>query len=88
MVEAHTTMLKSGVKWIPLCCTLMTLIRVISIAIFEGKFIENLVLNFLTLDISTKNFMIFQLQNYLQMFAILTYFQNNILVIFIFYLNY
>ncbi|KAF0705465.1 hypothetical protein FWK35_00033443 [Aphis craccivora] len=31
-------------------------------------------LNILTLDINTNNFMIFQLQNYLQIFAILTYF--------------
>ncbi|KAF0756667.1 hypothetical protein FWK35_00030141 [Aphis craccivora] len=35
---------------------------------------DNLVLNFLTLEMNTNNFMIFQLQNYLQMFAILTYF--------------
>ena len=35
---------------------------------------ENLVLNFLYLDINTNNFMIFKLQNYLQIITILTYF--------------
>ncbi|KAF0760820.1 hypothetical protein FWK35_00039024 [Aphis craccivora] len=35
---------------------------------------EHLVLHFLTLDKNKKKFMIFQLQNYLQIFAILTYF--------------
>ncbi|KAE9536744.1 hypothetical protein AGLY_006977 [Aphis glycines] len=42
--------------------------------IFEGKLMKNLVLNFLTLDINTKIFIIFQLQNYLQHFMIFTYF--------------
>ncbi|KAE9533992.1 hypothetical protein AGLY_008728 [Aphis glycines] len=44
--------------------------------IFEEKFMENLVPNFQNLVIKEKNFTIFQPQNYLQMFAILTYFQN------------
>ena len=35
---------------------------------------KNFVLNFSTLDTNTNNFMIFQLQYYLQIFAILTYF--------------
>jgi len=34
---------------------------------------ENCVLNLLTLDINTKHFINFQLQNYLYIFAILTY---------------
>ncbi|KAE9542458.1 hypothetical protein AGLY_003319 [Aphis glycines] len=36
---------------------------------------ENLVLNFLTLDINTNNFIIFQLQNYLQIFTFSTDFE-------------
>ncbi|KAE9535779.1 hypothetical protein AGLY_007680 [Aphis glycines] len=32
--------------------------------LFEGKFIKNIVLHFVILDISTKHFLIFQLQNY------------------------
>jgi len=36
-----------------------------SIATIEGTLMENKVLNFLSLDINTKHFMIFQLQNYL-----------------------
>ncbi|KAE9522202.1 hypothetical protein AGLY_017462 [Aphis glycines] len=44
--------------------------------IFEEKFMENLVPNFQNLAIKEKNFTIFQPQNYLQIFAILTYFQN------------
>ncbi|KAE9533298.1 hypothetical protein AGLY_009339 [Aphis glycines] len=40
--------------------------------ILEGKLMENLVLYFQFLVINTKNFMIFQLQNYLQIFAFST----------------
>ncbi|KAE9540744.1 hypothetical protein AGLY_003989 [Aphis glycines] len=40
--------------------------------IFEEKFMENLVPNFQNLVIKEKNFMIFQLQNYLQIFAFST----------------
>lgn len=36
------------------------------LSFFEGKLVEKLVLNFLTLEINTKNFMNFQLQNYLK----------------------
>ncbi|KAE9537698.1 hypothetical protein AGLY_006721 [Aphis glycines] len=42
--------------------------------LFEAKLMENLVLNFLTLDINTNNFMNFELQNNLQIFMILTNF--------------
>ncbi|KAE9543636.1 hypothetical protein AGLY_002436 [Aphis glycines] len=38
--------------------------------LLEGKLMENLVLNFLSLDINTTIFMIFQIQNYLHIFAI------------------
>ncbi|KAE9526270.1 hypothetical protein AGLY_013901 [Aphis glycines] len=47
-----------------------------SFEIFEEKFMENLVTNFQNLVIKEKNFTIFQPQNYLQIFAILTYFKN------------
>ncbi|KAE9523645.1 hypothetical protein AGLY_016197 [Aphis glycines] len=40
--------------------------------IFEEKFMKNLVPNFQNLVIKEKNFMIFQLQNYLQIFAFST----------------
>ncbi|KAE9544089.1 hypothetical protein AGLY_001778 [Aphis glycines] len=43
--------------------------------IFEEKFMENLVPNFQNLVIKEKNFTIVQPQNYLQIFAILTYFK-------------
>ncbi|KAF0747263.1 Uncharacterized protein FWK35_00021735 [Aphis craccivora] len=42
--------------------------------IFEEKLMKNLALSFLTSDINKKIVMIFQLQNYLQIFALLTYF--------------
>ncbi|KAE9545339.1 hypothetical protein AGLY_000882 [Aphis glycines] len=45
--------------------------------LFEAKLMENLVLNFLTLDINTNNFMNFELQNNLQIFMILTNFCQN-----------
>ncbi|KAE9541708.1 hypothetical protein AGLY_003699, partial [Aphis glycines] len=45
------------------------------IMLFEEKLMENLVLNFLILDLNTNNFMIFQLQNYKLIFAILIYFK-------------
>ncbi|KAE9533780.1 hypothetical protein AGLY_008859 [Aphis glycines] len=46
--------------------------------LFEAKLMENLVLNFLTLDINTNNFMNFELQNNLQIFMILTNFCQNL----------
>ncbi|KAE9521355.1 hypothetical protein AGLY_018247 [Aphis glycines] len=58
-------------KWVPLCCTLGG-------GLFEAKLMENLVLNFLTLDINTNNFMNFELQNNLQIFMILTNFCQNL----------
>ncbi|KAE9544238.1 hypothetical protein AGLY_001417 [Aphis glycines] len=45
--------------------------------LLEEKLVENLVLNFLSLDINTNNFMIFQLQNYLQISAFSTDFFLN-----------
>ncbi|KAE9530013.1 hypothetical protein AGLY_011475, partial [Aphis glycines] len=44
--------------------------------IFKEKFMKNFVPNFQNLVIKEKIFTIFQPQNYLQIFAILTYFQN------------
>ncbi|KAE9530683.1 hypothetical protein AGLY_011145 [Aphis glycines] len=46
--------------------------------LFEAKLMKNLVLNFLTLDINTNNFMNFELQNNLQIFIILTNFCQNL----------
>ncbi|KAE9544662.1 hypothetical protein AGLY_000204, partial [Aphis glycines] len=46
--------------------------------LFEAKLMENLVLNLLTLDINTNNFMNFKLQNNLQIFIILTNFRQNL----------
>ncbi|KAE9534023.1 hypothetical protein AGLY_008759 [Aphis glycines] len=48
--------------------------------ILEGKLMENLVLYFQFLIINTKNFMIFQLQNYLQIFAFSTDFVKNLTI--------
>ncbi|KAE9524614.1 hypothetical protein AGLY_014664 [Aphis glycines] len=70
-------------KWVPLYCTLgggvdlglegrLNLNAMIGIIIFEEKFMENLVPNFQNLVIKEKNFMIFQHQNYLQIFAFST----------------
>ncbi|KAE9531324.1 hypothetical protein AGLY_010530 [Aphis glycines] len=46
--------------------------------LFETKLMENLVLNFLMLDINTNNFMNFELQNNLQIFMILKNFCQNL----------
>ncbi|KAE9526565.1 hypothetical protein AGLY_013213 [Aphis glycines] len=46
--------------------------------LFEAKLMKNLVLNFLTLDINTNNFMNFEQQNNLQIFMILTNFYQNL----------
>ncbi|KAE9532737.1 hypothetical protein AGLY_009818, partial [Aphis glycines] len=56
---------------------LVGLRRVLSLdRIFEEKFMENHVPNFQNLVIKEKIFTIFQPQNYLQIFAILTYFKS------------
>ncbi|KAE9527571.1 hypothetical protein AGLY_012851 [Aphis glycines] len=68
--------LKKVGKWVPLCCTLgggvdlglgyhcirKTILNGDDLSLFEAKLMENLALNFLTLDINTNNFMNFELQ--------------------------
>ncbi|KAF0745888.1 Uncharacterized protein FWK35_00032571, partial [Aphis craccivora] len=57
--------LKKAGKWVPLCCTLGAVWITIILCYRSVKFESNDI-------IYTKNFMIFQLQNYLQIFAFST----------------
>ncbi|KAE9536857.1 hypothetical protein AGLY_006919 [Aphis glycines] len=59
-------------------CIRKTILNGDDLSLFEAKLMENLVLNFLTLDINTNNFMNFELQNNLQIFMILTNFCQNL----------